>query len=221
MRVTFAGIRNSCRKKKAMLFEDTYKTLEERCTGLFKEKGSKFIAWAVPVKTEEEVKLVLEELRKEYYDARHHCYAYILGPDKSAWRANDDGEPSGTAGKPIHGQLLSFDLTNVLIVVIRYFGGTKLGVSGLINAYKTAAREAIISGKIIELTVNEVYKIEFPYESMNEIMRIIKEESAQIIDNQFINNCIITYTIRKRDADKVNSRLRKTYAAKITYLRNT
>lgn len=204
-----------------MLFEDTYKTLEERCTGLFKEKGSKFIAWAVPVKTEEEVKLVLEELRKEYYDARHHCYAYILGPDKSAWRANDDGEPSGTAGKPIHGQLLSFDLTNVLIVVIRYFGGIKLGVSGLINAYKTAAREAIISGKIIELTVNEVYKIEFPYESMNEIMRIIKEESAQIIDNQFINNCIITYTIRKRDADKVNSRLRKTYAAKITYLKNT
>lgn len=204
-----------------MLFEDTYKTLEERCTGLFKEKGSKFIAWAVPVKTEEEVKLVLEELRKEYYDARHHCYAYILGPDKSAWRANDDGEPSGTAGKPIHGQLLSFDLTNVLIVVIRYFGGTKLGVSGLINAYKTAAREAIISGKIIELTVNEVYKIEFPYESMNEIMRIIKEESAQIIDNQFINNCIITYTIRKRDADKVNLRLRKTYAAKVTYLRNT
>lgn len=204
-----------------MLFEDTYKTLEERCTGLFKEKGSKFIAWAVPVKTEEEVKLVLEDFRKEYYDARHHCYAYILGPDKSAWRANDDGEPSGTAGKPIHGQLLSFDLTNVLIVVIRYFGGTKLGVSGLINAYKTAAREAIISGKIIELTVNEVYKIEFPYESMNEIMRIIKEESAQIIDNQFINNCIITYTIRKRDADKVNLRLRKTYAAKITYLKNT
>lgn len=221
MRVTFAGIRNSCRKKKAMLFEDTYKTLEERCTGLFKEKGSKFIAWAVPVKTEDDVKLVLEEFRKEYYDARHHCYAYILGPDKSAWRANDDGEPSGTAGKPIHGQLLSFDLTNVLIVVIRYFGGTKLGVSGLINAYKTAAREAIISGKIIELTVNEVYKIEFPYESMNEIMRIIKEESAQIIDNQFINNCIITYTIRKRDADKVNLRLRKTYAAKITYLKNT
>lgn len=204
-----------------MLFEDTYKTLEERCTGLFKEKGSKFITWAVPVKTEEEVKLVLEELRKEYYDARHHCYAYILGPDKSAWRANDDGEPSGTAGKPIHGQLLSFDLTNVLIVVIRYFGGTKLGVSGLINAYKTAARDAIISGKIIELTVNEVYKIEFPYESMNEIMRIIKDESAQIIDNQFINNCIITYTIRKRDADKVNLRLRKTYAAKVTYLRNT
>lgn len=204
-----------------MLFEDTYKTLEERCTGLFKEKGSKFIAWAVPVKTEDDVKLVLEEFRKEYYDARHHCYAYILGPDKSAWRANDDGEPSGTAGKPIHGQLLSFDLTNVLIVVIRYFGGTKLGVSGLINAYKTAAREAIISGKIIELTVNEVYKIEFPYESMNEIMRIIKEESAQIIDNQFINNCIITYTIRKRDADKVNLRLRKTYAAKITYLKNT
>lgn len=204
-----------------MLFEDTYKTLEERCTGLFKEKGSKFIALAVPVKTEDEIKLVLEELRKEYYDARHHCYAYILGPDKSAWRANDDGEPSGTAGKPIHGQLLSFDLTNVLIVVVRYFGGTKLGVSGLINAYKTAAREAILSGKIIELTVNEVYKIEFPYESMNEIMRIIKEEFAQIIDNQFINNCIITYTIRKRDADKLNTRLGKTYAAKITYLKNT
>ena len=121
---------------------DTYKTIDSPAEGIYKEKGSKFLAKAYPVRTEEQVKAIVEQLKEEYYDARHHCYAYILGPKGDKWRANDDGEPSGTAGKPIHGQLLSFNLTNVLVVVIRYFGGTKLGESGLINAYKTATHDA-------------------------------------------------------------------------------
>lgn len=204
-----------------MLFEDTYKTITTTYTGLYKEKGSKFIAIAIPVLNEESVKQKLEELRKEYYDARHHCYAYILGPDKSAWRTNDDGEPSGTAGKPIHGQILSFDLTNILIVVVRYFGGTKLGVSGLITAYKTAAKDALLQAEIIEKTVNEVYKLEFPYVVMNDVMRIIKEENLYIIDNQFNNSCIITYSIRKNEADRIKFRFLKTHENKITYLKTT
>lgn len=204
-----------------MLFEDTYKTITNTCTGLYKEKGSKFIAIAIPVLNEESVKQKLEELRKEYYDARHHCYAYVLGPDKSAWRTNDDGEPSGTAGKPIHGQILSFDLTNILIVVVRYFGGTKLGVSGLITAYKTAAKDALSQAEIVEKTVNEIYKLEFPYQVMNDVMRIIKEENLHIIDNQSNNTCIITYSIRKNEADRIKSRFLKTHENKITYLQTT
>lgn len=204
-----------------MLFGDTYKTIAKQSSGIYKEKGSKFIALAVPAENEETVKQTLDSLRKEYYDARHHCFAYILGADKSSWRINDDGEPGGTAGKPIHGQLLSFDLTNILIVVIRYFGGTKLGVSGLINAYKTAAREAILQAEIIERTVNEIYKLEFPFESMNDVMKIIKEENLHVIDNQFNNVCTITYSIRKSEADRIKSRFRKTHESNITYLKTT
>lgn len=204
-----------------MLFEDTYKTITQPSSGLYKEKGSKFIALAYPVTGEDGVKKILEDLRKEYYDARHHCFAYILGPDRAAWRMNDDGEPSGTGGKPIHGQILSFDLTNILIVVIRYFGGTKLGVSGLINAYKSAAKDALSQAEIVEKTVNEIYKLEFPYELMNDVMRIIKEEDLQMIDNQFNNSCTITYSIRKNEADRVKIRLLKTHVNKITYLKTT
>lgn len=204
-----------------MLFEDTYKTITTTCTGHYKEKGSKFIAIAIPVLNEESVKLKLEELRKEYYDARHHCYAYVLGSDKSAWRINDDGEPSGTAGKPIHGQIMSFDLTNILIVVVRYFGGTKLGVSGLITAYKTAAKDALSQAEIVERTVNEIYKLEFPYQVMNDVMRIIKEENLHVIDNESNNTCIITYSIRKNEADRIKSRFLKTHENKITYLQTT
>ena len=156
-----------------MLFDDTYKTIKSPAQGIYKEKGSKFISFAYPVKTESEVKLLLEENKKEYYDARHHCFAYILGYDKSAWRLNDDGEPSGTAGKPIYGQLQSFDLTNTLLIVVRYFGGIKLGVSGLINAYKSAAKDALQNSSIIENTINELYKLIFPYEMINESMKRI------------------------------------------------
>ncbi|MDY0103129.1 MAG: YigZ family protein [Lentimicrobium sp.] len=204
-----------------MLFEDTYKTITQPSSGIYKEKGSKFIALAYPVTVEDGVKQILEDLRKEYYDARHHCYAYCLGPDRSAWRVNDDGEPSGTGGKPIHGQILSFDLTNILIVVVRYFGGTKLGVSGLINAYKSAAKDALLQAEIVEKTVNEIYRIEFPYELMNDVMRIIKEEDLYMIDNQFNNSCTITYSIRKNEADRVKSKLLKTHVDKVTYLQTT
>ena len=132
-----------------MVAEDTYRTIEGTSTGIYREKGSKFIAIARPVCTEDEIKSIVEDLRKEYYDARHHCYAYILGAKGEKWRVNDDGEPSGTAGKPIHGQLLSFNVTNVLVVVVRYFGGTKLGVSGLINAYKSATQDALQNATVI------------------------------------------------------------------------
>ena len=146
------------------MFEDTYKTIAAPSEGLYKEKGSKFLAFAYPVHNLDEIKTHLEQLRKDYFDARHHCYAYILGPRKDAFRANDDGEPSGTGGRPIHGQLLSADLTDTLIVVVRYFGGILLGASGLANAYKAAARDAIDHATIIQKTIDARYRLAFAYE---------------------------------------------------------
>lgn len=176
---------------------DTYKTIEAPSEGIYKEKGSKFLAKAYPVRTEEQVKAIVEQLKEEFYDARHHCYAYILGPKGEKWRANDDGEPSGTAGKPIHGQLLSFNLTNVLVVVIRYFGGTKLGVSGLINAYKTATYDALTNAKIITRTVDAIYRVTFGYTMMNEMMRLVKDLNLQIVEQHFDNTCFIKVRIRR------------------------
>ena len=141
--------------------DDTYRTIKRESEGYFRDRGSKFYAFAYPVETEDEVKEHLEELRKKYYDARHHCYAYQLGAEKTSYRINDDGEPSSSAGKPIFGRIQSHDLTNILIVVIRYFGGVKLGVPGLINAYKTAAEEAILKNKIETKTINEVYELSY------------------------------------------------------------
>lgn len=201
-----------------MLFEDTYKSIETASTGLYKEKGSKFLAFAYPVKNEAEVKENIEHLRHEYYDARHHCYAYILGFDKSAYRVNDDGEPFGTAGKPIYGQLLSFDLTNTLVVVIRYFGGIKLGVSGLINAYKTATRDALLNANILEKTINEVYKLEFPYEMMNDAMKIVKDYGLQIIETNFDTESAIKFKIRRNNAQKVIDKIGTSYRFGIIYL---
>ncbi len=203
-----------------MLFDDTYRTISSRATGTYKEKGSKFIAIALPVRDENEIKLELEKIRKEFYDARHHCYAYVLGFDKSAWRANDDGEPSGTAGRPIHGQIQSHDLTNVLIVVVRYFGGIKLGVSGLINAYKSAASDALSGAEIVEKTVDEIYELKFKYEVMNDIMKIVKDDGLQILNTQFDLECSLTFKIRKNEADRVNDKFRKTYASKVIYIRS-
>lgn len=202
-----------------MLFEDTYKTIESESSGLYKEKGSKFIALAYPVKSESEVKEIIDQIKKKYYDARHHCYAYVLGFDKSAWRVNDDGEPSGTAGKPIHGQLLSYDLTNTLLVVIRYFGGTKLGVSGLINAYKQAARDALQNATIIEKTINEVYKLSFPFESMNDAMKIVKDFGLQIVDSNYDSNAYIIYKIRLNDAQKVIAKIKTSYRFDLIYIK--
>ncbi|MCX6244135.1 MAG: YigZ family protein [Bacteroidetes bacterium] len=192
-----------------MLFDDTYQTISTSSRGIYKEKGSKFIAHAFPVFSEDLVKEKLSALRKEYHDARHHCYAYCLGPDRSAWRINDDGEPSGTAGKPIHGQILSKDLTNVLIVVIRYFGGIKLGVPGLINAYRTAAKDALENAEIVTRMVEEVYETSFGYPAMNDVMRILKEENAAIMEQEFENACRIRFSIRRSSGTKIVSRLQK------------
>lgn len=191
------------------MFEDTYKTLKCLSEGLYREKGSKFIAIAIPVNSEEEVKEKLAELRKEYHDARHHCYAYILGYDKSAYRINDDGEPSGTAGRPIYGQLLSKDLTNTLVVVIRYFGGVKLGVSGLINAYKTAAKEALESAIIIEKQIEETYRLFFNYSAMNNVMKILKGDEISILFQNYDDQNIVDFKVRKRDAERVLDALKK------------
>ncbi|MCD6112679.1 MAG: YigZ family protein [Bacteroidales bacterium] len=201
-----------------MLFEDTYKTIEKRTQGYFKDRGSKFYAFAYPVTTEEEIKTILQELRKEYHDARHHCYAYILGFDKSAYRMNDDGEPSGTSGKPIYGQLLSHDLTNTLVVVIRYFGGTKLGIPGLINAYKTATKDALSKNNIITKTVNDVYEIHFEYTDMNNVMKIIKEEKIALISNDYQMDCKIVFSVRKNNTNRVYEKFKKIKGLKIKFL---
>ena len=179
------------------MFDDTYRTLSAPAEGLYKEKGSKFLAFAYPVRTLDEVKSHLEQLRKDYFDARHHCYAYILGPRKDAFRANDDGEPSGTGGRPIHGQLLSADLTDTLIVVVRYFGGILLGASGLANAYKTAARDAIDHAVIIEKTIDCRYRLSFAYEAMNDVMRILKDFNIKPENPQYDMQCSLEATVRQ------------------------
>lgn len=179
------------------MFDDTFRTLSAPAEGIYKEKGSKFLAFAFPVTTTEQVKQHVDKLKKEYFDARHHCYAYILGANKDAYRLNDDGEPSGTGGRPIYGQLLSADLTNVLIVVVRYFGGILLGASGLANAYKAAARDAIENASIVEKTVDVSYRLQFEYVLMNDVMRVIKDFSLVPQNQQFNLDCSLEVSVRK------------------------
>jgi uncharacterized YigZ family protein len=179
-----------------MLFSDTYKTIRTVAKGIHRDKGSRFLAFAIPVSSQDEIKAILLDYRKEYHDARHHCYSYMIGFDKSTWRSNDDGEPSGTAGKPILGQINSNDLTNILIIVVRYFGGTLLGVSGLITAYRSAAADAIASAEIIECIVREYYRLIFPYTSINEVMKVIKDENLVQSEQQFELECSIKTGIR-------------------------
>lgn len=174
----------------------SYHTITKTSEGLYKEKGSKFIALAMPVTTEEEVKTHQEALRKQYYDARHHCYAYVLGEQYGRFRANDDGEPNHSAGDPILGQIRSKDLTNTLVVVIRYFGGTKLGVGGLIHAYKTATEQAINENKIIEVTITSTVEVTFDYESTNEVMRLVKDVDLTIISQTYEVTCSLTVNVQ-------------------------
>jgi uncharacterized YigZ family protein len=197
---------------------DEYLTISKPSEGFFKEKGSKFLAFAYPVSTEDEIKAIQEQLRSDYHDARHHCYAYMLGKDRNAFRTNDDGEPSSTAGKPILGQINSFELTNILIVVIRYFGGTKLGVSGLINAYKTASEEALKNAKIIKKTLHDIYELRFEYPIMNDVMKIMKEEQIEHIDQNFELSCSITLSLRKADIEKVLSKFDRIKDLKIEFI---
>ena len=191
------------------MFEDTYKTIAAPSVGSYSEKRSKFLAYAFPVVTEAQAKERITEIQKKHNDARHHCYAYILGPNKDAYRMNDNGEPSGTAGRPIHGQLLSKDLTNTLVIVVRYFGGIKLGVSGLQNAYKIAAKEALEAATIIEKTIDEVYDVTFEYLQMNAVMQLMKDPHVTILQQQSDLNCTIRFSIRRREADRIVDALKK------------
>ncbi|HBK28471.1 MAG TPA: YigZ family protein, partial [Parabacteroides sp.] len=192
----------------------------ERAEGYYTEKRSRFISFAVPVRTVEEVKAELAKYRKEYYDARHVCWAYMLGPDRKTFRANDDGEPSSTAGKPILGQINSNELTDVLIVVIRYFGGIELGTSGLIVAYRTAAAEAIAAATIVERTIDEDITVIFEYPYLNSIMRIVKEDGPVIISQKFDMDCEMTLRIRKGEAERLKNRLEKVETAYLKKLDN-
>ena len=191
--------------------EDQYHTISENSVGegYYTEKRSKFLAFAHHVETVEEVKSIVSAYRKQYYDARHCCYAYMLGPEQNAFRANDDGEPSSTAGKPILGQINSAGLTDILIVVVRYYGGVNLGTGGLIVAYRTAAADAIANATIEVRQVEETIKYDFTYPMMNDVMRIVKEMQPQVVDQQFDNTCSITLRIRKSEAEQLRSRLNK------------
>lgn len=189
--------------------KDSYLTIAEPAEAIYKERSSKFLTYAYPVESESEIKELLDALRKQYYDATHHCYAYRLGAHGEMFRANDDGEPSGTAGKPILGQLLSANITNCLVVVVRYFGGTKLGVSGLIQAYKESTADVIAVSKIIEKTVDIVVKIDFDYTSMNGVMRIVKEMNPRIDEQVFDNICKMSLRIRESEAEILTAKLSK------------
>lgn len=191
--------------------EDQYKTIDKEIIGegYYTEKRSKFLAFAHHIESVDEVKDIIAVYRRKYYDARHCCYAYMLGPDREEFRANDDGEPSSTAGKPILGQINSAELTDILIVVVRYYGGVNLGTGGLIVAYRAAAADAIANSKIEIRQVEEIVKYDFTYPMMNDVMRIVKDLQPKIIDQKFDNTCSITLRIRKSEAELLKSRLKK------------
>lgn len=188
---------------------DTYLTIQDKSEGIYTEKRSKFLAFAHPVETIDEIKDLLTDYKKKYYDARHVCYAYMLGPERTDFRANDDGEPSSTAGKPILGQINSRELTNILVVVIRYFGGVKLGTSGLIVAYREAAAEALSAATVIEKTIEETVTFTFPYVMMNSVMRVVKELNPRIVEQKYDETCIITLAIKRSIAPMLEERLNK------------
>lgn len=195
--------------------DDSYKTIKAPAEGYYTEKRSRFISYAIPVRTVEEVKEAVERYRKQYYDARHVCWAYMLGADRLTFRANDDGEPSSTAGKPILGQINSNGLTDILIVVIRYFGGIELGTSGLIVAYRTAAADAIAHAEIVERTVDEEITVCFEYPYLNGVMRVVKEEAPTVVCQHFDMDCEMTLRIRRGNAERLKSRLLKVETARL------
>ena len=196
--------------------KDTYRTITKPSKEIFfKEKGSKFFGYAFPVVTEEEVRLHLENLKKKHHSARHWCYAWQLGEGYEHYRANDDGEPSNSAGMPIYGQLQSFDVTNILIVVVRYFGGTKLGVGGLVQAYKTAAQMAMESSRIFERTIDEIFLLRCEYPEMNIVMRVLKDENIKIIHQKLELSCEFEISVRKKDAERIFEIFENTYKVEI------
>ena len=195
--------------------EDVYRTIAAPAEGIYTEKRSKFIAIALPVRTVDEVKALLEEYQKKYYDARHVCYAYMLGPQRKDFRANDNGEPSGTAGKPILGQINSNELTDILIIVVRYFGGIKLGTRGLIVAYEAAAAEALAAAEVVEKTVDECIRFWFEYPFMNDVMRVVKEEGPEIVEQGYDMDCRMTLRIRSSLMPRLRARLEKVETLRI------
>jgi uncharacterized YigZ family protein len=202
-----------------LIEKDTYKTINEAPDSvLFKDKNSKFYGYAYPVFNEDDVKTHLEALKKEHHSARHWCYAYQIGTETTTYRANDDGEPNNSAGMPIYGQIQSFDVTNILIVVVRYFGGVKLGVGGLINAYKTTAQLSLEASKILEKTINIDYLITFDYKNMNKVMRVIKERNLNITNQKLELDCQITISVRKKDSKAVFEKFNHLFEIEIKQL---
>ena len=181
---------------------DSYKSISKASTGIYKYNGSKFLSFAYPITSEEEVKPIIQQLKKEYFDARHHCYAYRIGYTGDKWRYNDDGEPSSTAGKPIFGQILSAELSDILIVVVRYFGGIKLGVPGLIRAYKESTSDAIANSEIITKIATQTYTIEFDYIQMNNVMKVIKDMALNPYKQEYNLNCSVNVDVRLNDLEK-------------------
>lgn len=186
---------------------DSYKTIAKEGTGVFKEKMSKFLSFAIPVDSAEDAKALVKLYQNEYHDARHVCWAYMIGPDRTEWQLNDNGEPSGTAGKPILGQINSLELTDVIVIVVRYFGGIKLGTPGLIAAYREAARLALEDAGVIERHKMTTVKISFPYVSSNDVMKIVKSEELEVMEREFDNVCSMTLTFREDFAPRIQSRL--------------
>lgn len=197
---------------------DTYRTIKSAAEGLYKEKGSRFVSIAIPIADQKEIKPIIDSIKKEHHEAKHHCYAYMIGHERSIWRVNDDGEPSGTAGRPILGQINSTGLTNIIIIVSRYFGGTLLGVSGLINAYRSAAASAIANGEVVERTVQDYFEIKFPYSSMNVAMKILKEENLGQSEQSFELECSILLNFRQSVREKVLNRLSRVDGLKYRYI---
>ncbi len=200
------------------MFDDRYKTINVISEGLFKARGSRFISYAIPVKKEKEVKKYLDNLQNKHHDARHLCFAYQLGFYKSIYRISDGGEPSGTAGKQIFGQIRSKDLTNILIVVVRYFGGIKLGIPGLINAFRTASKNALDNAEIITKIVSDVYEISYDYAAMNDVMKVIKDNKIKQLSHKFELDCKITFLVRKNDSNKTYEMFKRIDKLNIKYL---
>lgn len=196
----------------------SYQTIKNPSQGLFKDRGSKFLSFAFPVSNEDEIKKILDKLRAEYHDARHHCFAWRLGPEKEHFRTGDDGEPSGTAGKPVLGQIQKNDLTNILIVVVRYFGGTLLGTGGLVNAYRSAAADAIMKSKIITRATEEILELKFPYSSMSQVMKVLKEEQAEQLEQDFKTDCKIRVRLLPGKMEKVVGRMENIESVEINKL---
>ncbi|TWR31109.1 YigZ family protein [Mucilaginibacter pallidiroseus] len=200
-----------------MLFDDTYRTIAAPVEAIFRDRGSKFLAFAYPITTDAEIKPLVANLKAQHPKANHHCWAVRLGIDRSVFRVNDDGEPSGTAGRPILNTLLSKEITNTLVVVVRYFGGTLLGVPGLINAYKSATELALAEATVIDKTVNDVYTVIFEYAHMNDVMRIVKDEQLQVLQQRSELNCDIQFSVRKTQVETVMAKLNKVEGVKIKY----